>query len=73
MDLGTEGTLGKGAEGIKMHSMVNTDEGRAAFQRDLDWLQKWTDQKLMRFIKNKCQVLSLARTSPMQQCILGTI
>lgn len=57
----------------KMHGMVNTEERRAAFQRDLDRLQKWTDQKLMMFIENKCQVLSLAWTRPMQQCTLGAI
>lgn len=39
-DLGTEGTLGKGAEDTKMHSMVNTEEDRATFQKDLDRLQK---------------------------------
>jgi len=73
LDLGTEYTLGKGAEDTKIQGMVNTEEGRTSFQRELDRLQTWTGQNLKVFIWKKCEVLSLACTSPMQQCTLGAI
>ena len=48
---------------------VNVLEGSVAFQRDLDRLEEWANQELM---KNKCEVLYLGQTNPLQQYGLGT-
>lgn len=51
MGLRTEHNLGKDGEDTKKNIMVNTMEGRTAFQRGLDRLEKWTNQKLIMFTK----------------------
>jgi len=43
----------------------------AASQRDLDRLEKRATRNLMKFNKEKCQTVYLAKNSPMNQYLLG--
>ena len=64
MDSGTECTLSKSADDIKLSDVVNMLGGRDAFQRDLDRLERWACVNLSRFNKAKCKVPHMGQGNP---------
>jgi len=51
--------------------LVEKVESRATTLQDLDKLEEWEDQNLIKSNKDKCQVLSMGTESPCHNTIQG--
>ena len=69
---GIKCTLMKFADDTKLSGEVDTSEGRATLQEDLDRLEEWANKNLTKFNKNKCKVLHLGKHNPGVQHRLGS-
>lgn len=56
---GTETSFSKLMDNLKLGRIVNTLEGRAALQKDLDKFQEWAEANFMKFNRSKSKVLYL--------------
>ncbi|XP_074934654.1 uncharacterized protein LOC142050170 [Phalacrocorax aristotelis] len=71
VDTGIKCSLMKFADDTKLSGEVDTLEARAALQEDLDRLEEWASKNLMKFNKDKYEVLHLGKYNPGVQHRLG--
>ncbi|GAB0204528.1 mitochondrial enolase superfamily member 1 [Grus japonensis] len=69
---GIKYTLMKFADDTKLSGEVDTLEGTAALQEDLDSLEEWANKNLMKFSKDKCKVFTLGKHNSGMQHRLGS-
>ena len=67
IDSGVECTLSKFAYDTKLRGAVDMPKGQDAIQRDLDRLEQWDQENLMKFNKAECKVLHLGQGNPPYQ------
>ncbi|KAK4814746.1 hypothetical protein QYF61_026723 [Mycteria americana] len=72
LDDGIKCTLMTFADDTKLSGEVDTSEGRATLQKDLNMLEEWANKNLMKFNKDKCKVLHLGKHNPGVQHRLGS-
>ncbi|GAB0196208.1 mitochondrial enolase superfamily member 1 [Grus japonensis] len=72
LDDGIKCTLMTFADDTELSGEVDTSEGRATLQEDLDRLEEWANKNLMKFNKDKCKVLHLGKHNPGVQHRLGS-
>ncbi|PKU41478.1 rna-directed dna polymerase from mobile element jockey-like [Limosa lapponica baueri] len=72
LDDGIKCTLMNFVDDTKLSGEVDSSEGRATLQEDLDRLEKWTNKNLMKFNKGKCKVLHPGKHNPGVQHRLGS-
>lgn len=63
LDDGIERVLSKFVDNTKLSGVIDTLEGRG----NINQLEKWPEQDLTMFSKDKCRVLQLGRNNPVQQ------
>ena len=71
VDSGIECTLSRFVNDTKLCGAANMLEGRDTIQRDLDRLERWACENLLRFNKAKCKVLHLGQGNPKHKYRLG--
>lgn len=62
--------LSKFADDTNLGWVLAAPDSCSAIQRNLHSLGKWTNRNLMKFVTEKCKVLSLGRNSPMHHYML---
>ena len=60
------------ADDTKIFAQSDTLENRQALQRDLDRLQQWSSEWLLKFHPDKCKVLRVGQNGESQQYFLGS-
>jgi len=72
LDDGIKCTLMKFADDTKLSGEVDTSEGKAILQENLDRLEDWANKNLTKFNKDQCKVLCLRKHNPGVQQRLGS-
>lgn len=68
----TECTFSKLIDDTKLWEATDTPDGCVATLRDLNRLENQAKKDLMKFNKEKCEVLHLRMSKPRHLCPLGT-
>ncbi|KAJ7410793.1 hypothetical protein WISP_106189 [Willisornis vidua] len=69
--MGTEYTKSKFDDDTKLGGVTETPDGCAAIQRNLDKQEKWANRNVMKFSKERYEVLHLERNNPVHQYMMA--